>query len=95
MNSGKILYGNIDTLGWVVIKGMNFLDIDKATETLTHLANQKTWHAIHSSEGGAKRCQLVDYVLTSDVSTTNMEDCLLYTSPSPRDGLLSRMPSSA
>ena len=25
----------------------------------------------------------------------NLEDCLLYTSPSPRDGLLSRMPSSA
>ena len=24
-----------------------------------------------------------------------MNDCLLYTSPSPRDGLLSRMPSSA
>ena len=24
-----------------------------------------------------------------------MWDCLLYTSPSPRDGLLSRMPSSA
>ena len=26
---------------------------------------------------------------------TNVEACLLYTSPSPRDGLLSRMPSSA
>ena len=26
---------------------------------------------------------------------TNHERCLLYTSPSPRDGLLSRMPSSA
>ena len=25
----------------------------------------------------------------------NLEGCLLYTSPSPRDGLLSRMPSSA
>ena len=25
----------------------------------------------------------------------NMHTCLLYTSPSPRDGLLSRMPSSA
>ena len=25
----------------------------------------------------------------------NYETCLLYTSPSPRDGLLSRMPSSA
>ena len=24
-----------------------------------------------------------------------LDDCLLYTSPSPRDGLLSRMPSSA
>ena len=24
-----------------------------------------------------------------------LHDCLLYTSPSPRDGLLSRMPSSA
>ena len=26
---------------------------------------------------------------------THSSDCLLYTSPSPRDGLLSRMPSSA
>ena len=25
----------------------------------------------------------------------NLKPCLLYTSPSPRDGLLSRMPSSA
>ena len=25
----------------------------------------------------------------------DLEGCLLYTSPSPRDGLLSRMPSSA
>ena len=27
--------------------------------------------------------------------TPSIKDCLLYTSPSPRDGLLSRMPSSA
>ena len=27
--------------------------------------------------------------------TTKLMNCLLYTSPSPRDGLLSRMPSSA
>ena len=32
---------------------------------------------------------------TRHVSGTNYTDCLLYTSPSPRDGLLSRMPSSA
>ena len=30
--------------------------------------------------------------VTGDTTTTT---CLLYTSPSPRDGLLSRMPSSA
>ena len=28
-------------------------------------------------------------------SSDKSSDCLLYTSPSPRDGLLSRMPSSA
>ena len=31
-------------------------------------------------------------IAETDVKTIN---CLLYTSPSPRDGLLSRMPSSA
>ena len=30
-----------------------------------------------------------------DTFLTEYCDCLLYTSPSPRDGLLSRMPSSA
>ena len=31
----------------------------------------------------------------NDVSVKGVYSCLLYTSPSPRDGLLSRMPSSA
>ena len=36
------------------------------------------------------------YIKSLDVLTQSWEcDCLLYTSPSPRDGLLSRMPSSA
>ena len=33
--------------------------------------------------------------LYTDVPLELSKDCLLYTSPSPRDGLLSRMPSSA
>ena len=33
--------------------------------------------------------------LTTEVWETQNQTCLLYTSPSPRDGLLSRMPSSA
>ena len=34
-------------------------------------------------------------VLTGKDKKKEGEVCLLYTSPSPRDGLLSRMPSSA
>ena len=34
-------------------------------------------------------------IIISDDCSTDNTDCLLYTSPSPRDGLLSRMPSSA
>ena len=34
-------------------------------------------------------------VFAEFASREQAEDCLLYTSPSPRDGLLSRMPSSA
>ena len=41
----------------------------------------------------------VDPLLTEKVDRLNTaletQTCLLYTSPSPRDGLLSRMPSSA
>ena len=36
----------------------------------------------------------VGYCGGNSIETT-YKDCLLYTSPSPRDGLLSRMPSSA
>ena len=40
--------------------------------------------------------QLVHRLPTFNALTQNLvETCLLYTSPSPRDGLLSRMPSSA
>ena len=34
-------------------------------------------------------------VITSGENVSKAKACLLYTSPSPRDGLLSRMPSSA
>ena len=36
-----------------------------------------------------------DRLMISPGPCTPNEACLLYTSPSPRDGLLSRMPSSA
>ena len=43
-------------------------------------------------DGGAAFDDVLDALLASGLSRL---PCLLYTSPSPRDGLLSRMPSSA
>ena len=41
-----------------------------------------------------KKLKIADFGLMRELHH-GMYDCLLYTSPSPRDGLLSRMPSSA
>ena len=45
--------------------------------------------------GKVDQVKIFDKELSSSEVTTLYGDCLLYTSPSPRDGLLSRMPSSA
>ena len=37
----------------------------------------------------------LDYFNETELENGELDCCLLYTSPSPRDGLLSRMPSSA
>ena len=39
--------------------------------------------------------QISSATLSDRLLNIEFNDCLLYTSPSPRDGLLSRMPSSA
>ena len=40
-------------------------------------------------------CEAVIEANSIEEAEAMIVDCLLYTSPSPRDGLLSRMPSSA
>ena len=61
-------------------------------------------NAIIGKNGAGKstliRAMLGDIPHTGDIEFRDtkdgrMQNCLLYTSPSPRDGLLSRMPSSA
>ena len=49
------------------------------------------------TEADAQREQLVRRLAAKDssIDLMSLDPCLLYTSPSPRDGLLSRMPSSA
>ena len=56
------------------------------------LTSGSTWHAaggMHTINGDPNVAKLQQY--TIDL----YKDCLLYTSPSPRDATLSRMPSSA
>ena len=47
-----------------------------------------------SDDGGLERVVSFHEVVVPGMGA-NLFSCLLYTSPSPRDGLLSRMPSSA
>ena len=60
----------------------NFL-LDKSLKNILNEAKQL--------EDKAYYCEQQHTILLTKLSDT----CLLYTSPSPRDGLLSRMPSSA
>ena len=54
--------------------------------------------AIHDKDTGSSEvqvAQLTDKIENLSKHIKQFKNCLLYTSPSPRDGLLSRMPSSA
>ena len=42
-----------------------------------------------------KQSKKIEFILCRHEQAAAFMACLLYTSPSPRDGLLSRMPSSA
>ena len=64
--------------------------------------NPATWSDFATAVAAADRLNLAGIGLNvwADDNLTGLDldhvfDCLLYTSPSPRDGLLSRMPSSA
>ena len=48
-----------------------------------------------AGDGSAEAAEWAAAEAAAEAMEEEEEDCLLYTSPSPRDGLLSRMPSSA
>ena len=52
----------------------------------------QTWGQLNAAKDNAI---LVNHAMTGWSDVPGWWPCLLYTSPSPRDGLLSRMPSSA
>ena len=79
-------------------KKLGSTDVDVSTICLGTM----TWGEQNSKADGFEQ---MDYAIdngvnfwdTAEIYAIPMreETCLLYTSPSPRDGLLSRMPSSA
>ena len=69
-----------------------------AAEPAADLVSTTAAQAIDIIKGttGAQRQAAIQQVLETKFDLPYMaQTCLLYTSPSPRDGLLSRMPSSA
>ena len=77
-------------------KKMNFLDRINRNKFLDYVKNQGSYEMGEDEEADA----LYDaYRLATGrdkfMQDVTVDSCLLYTSPSPRDGLLSRMPSSA
>ena len=90
------IFENVDSLG-------NFYTVDPANGVLTFnvsgdnppfeltLSNLENYIV----ENDSIIVPVLDTVLVTNSDIAQFTDCLLYTSPSPRDGLLSRMPSSA
>ena len=77
-------------------------EIDKLTMFKLMIAEENTWQGIiYGRWPYIKVPPIISSDLIPGIVYYNLIDlaendcCLLYTSPSPRDGLLSRMPSSA
>ena len=77
------------------VQEKNDNEIKKLSEAIKSLNNNNI--LIEGAQGALLDIDFGSYpfVTSSNTTTAGACVCLLYTSPSPRDGLLSRMPSSA
>ena len=64
-------------------------------EKLCRIMQKQTHDKINKIENQISRLEKIVLVSAGMLIMGMANICLLYTSPSPRDGLLSRMPSSA
>ena len=78
-------------------------DFNNLLDIVSQLRKECPWDKEQTHESLAKHLIEESYELLDTLSNLNdspesfndFKDCLLYTSPSPRDSLSSRMPSSA
>ena len=96
------------TLGWSEqeLQGTPFLEFVVESDRTRTLAEFECmmregrdavqfWNCTASRPSRIMHSNSASVRVRSDSTTNSRKGCLLYTSPSPRDGLLSRMPSSA
>ena len=78
-------------VGYKWLKTTKYMQNDRISSHLGKSVYMFVWHndEVHPNHPDLK---IIAY---SDDCPNHIFSCLLYTSPSPRDGLLSRMPSSA
>ena len=79
-------------IGKLEIAGPGFINITPAGDLLTARAKALLANPAAGLAADIAKTIVVDY---GGANVAKPMHCLLYTSPSPRDGLLSRMPSSA
>ena len=70
---------------------IGYSDFDKSQTPGTEFPNMNTMMA----DLAKGKISPAEFANLTTLGRLNYDVCLLYTSPSPRDGLLSRMPSSA
>ena len=77
---------------------MIYMPIIMSALGLAYVFIRRSW-VMKQDAGDGKMKEISDHIYEGALAFLNAEyrllSCLLYTSPSPRDGLLSRMPSSA
>ena len=74
------------------------LSLDRIKKLCKKLGNPQDnlkYISVIGTNGKYSTIQAIRAILKDANINCNIYTCLLYTSPSPRDGLLSRMPSSA
>ena len=100
MNSAKETFAMELIRSWMFVPGHRQKMIDKALGLNADAIMLDIEDGVAPNEKGTARKNIAESLgrekaAGSPARYVRINACLLYTSPSPRDGLLSRMPSSA